>query len=108
MELFRLLVAITQDGATTPPKILSDYAASESESVSGALQVTMDSSRIAYTPRQDATPEGELNALSAVYKFILHRISDREEASEPALEPEGREDWKPSPTAGAPGCEGEA
>ena len=61
-----------------------------------------------YMPRPDATPEGELNALASVYKFVLHRSSDREEASEPALEPDGREDVKPSPTAGAPGCEGEA
>lgn len=30
-----------------------------------------DSSRITYTPRPDATPEGELNALAAVYAFVL-------------------------------------
>ena len=30
--------------------------------------------RITYTPRPgDATPEGELNALAAVYKFILEK-----------------------------------
>jgi hypothetical protein len=29
------------------------------------------SSGIVYRPRQDATPEGELSALSAVYKFLL-------------------------------------
>ncbi len=31
----------------------------------------MSSSRITYTPRPDATPEGELNALAAVYRIIL-------------------------------------
>jgi hypothetical protein len=30
----------------------------------------MGSARIVYTPR-DATPEGELNALAAAYRFIL-------------------------------------
>ena len=27
--------------------------------------------RLVYTPRQDATPEGELNALASVYRFIF-------------------------------------
>jgi hypothetical protein len=31
----------------------------------------MDSARIVYVPRPDATPESELNALAAVYRFIL-------------------------------------
>ncbi len=31
----------------------------------------MSSPRIAYKARPDATPEGELNALAAVYKFVL-------------------------------------
>jgi hypothetical protein len=31
----------------------------------------MSSHRIAYTPRSDATPEAELNALASVYSFIL-------------------------------------
>ena len=30
-----------------------------------------DARRVTYTPRSDATPEGELNALSNVYSFIL-------------------------------------
>jgi hypothetical protein len=29
------------------------------------------SSGIAYRPREDATPEGELSSLAAVYKFVL-------------------------------------
>jgi hypothetical protein len=31
----------------------------------------MSSPRITYTPRPDATPEGELTALAAVYRLIL-------------------------------------
>ncbi len=31
----------------------------------------MTSSRLTYTPLPDATPESELDALVAVYKFIL-------------------------------------
>jgi hypothetical protein len=32
----------------------------------------MNSPRIAYTPRSDATAEGELNALASIYSFVLH------------------------------------
>jgi hypothetical protein len=31
----------------------------------------MDSPRIVYQPREDATPEVELSALAAVYKFVV-------------------------------------
>ena len=31
----------------------------------------MSNPPIFYTPRPDATPEGELNALASVYRFIL-------------------------------------
>jgi hypothetical protein len=68
----------------------------------------MGNPSIRYVPRPDTSPESELDALGRVYMFILHRSSDREEASEPALEPDGRKSMKPSPTAGAPGCKGEA
>lgn len=34
---------------------------------------TSDAPRIIYRPREDATPEGELAALAAVYAFILER-----------------------------------
>jgi hypothetical protein len=30
-----------------------------------------EASRITYSPRPDATPEGELSALKAAYRFIL-------------------------------------
>lgn len=31
----------------------------------------MDGVRVTYTPRPDATPEAELNALAQIYKFVL-------------------------------------
>jgi hypothetical protein len=31
----------------------------------------MSSTRVTYTPRPDATPEGELHNLAQVYKFVL-------------------------------------
>lgn len=31
----------------------------------------MNSARIAYAPRPDATQEAELNTLAAIYKFLL-------------------------------------
>jgi hypothetical protein len=44
--------------------------------------------RISYSPRPDATPDGELNALAAVYKTVLAT----KKAAEPAPEPSGRDD----------------
>jgi hypothetical protein len=43
---------------------------------------------ITYTPRPDATPETELNALAAVYAFVL----DCHSKKIPAPEPDGRND----------------
>ena len=40
----------------------------------------MNDPRIIYTPRPDATPESELSALAAVYKFLLNRRVGREAA----------------------------
>jgi hypothetical protein len=44
---------------------------------------------LVYSPREDATPEGELAALAAVYRFVLQhhekkdaRVSEGEEAAE--------------------------
>ena len=34
--------------------------------------------RLIYTPRPDATPESELSALAAVYKFLLDRHTGRD------------------------------
>jgi hypothetical protein len=38
---------------------------------SGALRGVMNSPRFTFVPRSDVTPEAELNALAAIYKFIL-------------------------------------
>jgi hypothetical protein len=35
----------------------------------------MDSPRMTYTSRPDATPEAELNVLASVYRFILFESS---------------------------------
>ncbi len=40
--------------------------------------------RITYTPRSDATPEGELNALAAVYKVLLDRHAEKNAADQHA------------------------
>jgi hypothetical protein len=45
---------------------------------------------IIYRSREDAAPEAELNALSAIYRFILERSEN--EAAEPAPKPDGRND----------------
>jgi hypothetical protein len=42
----------------------------------------MSSARITYTPRSDATPESELDALAAIYKFVLE-CHARKKAADP-------------------------
>ena len=51
----------------------------------------MDSSRITYTPRPDATPEAELNVLANVYRFILD-CHAKKIAAEQARKPGGHDD----------------
>jgi hypothetical protein len=46
--------------------------------------------KITYTPRPDATPETELSALTAVYKFVL----ESKKAAGPAPEPNDRDGTK--------------
>ena len=41
----------------------------------------MSNRRLIYTPHQDAIPEGELNALASIYRFILFENSTRKEAT---------------------------
>jgi hypothetical protein len=43
---------------------------------------------ITYTPRPDATPEGERSALAAAYRFILDR-HDKKNAAEHSQKPDG-------------------
>jgi hypothetical protein len=40
-----------------------------------------NSSRLAYIPRPDATPESEINALTCVYHFVLERHAARAAAA---------------------------
>jgi hypothetical protein len=51
------------------------------------------SPRIFYTPRLDATPEVELAALTACYRFILD-CHTKKMAAEPAPEPDTRDEAK--------------
>jgi hypothetical protein len=50
--------------------------------------------RITYTPRRDATPEAELNALAAAYHFILFESQSAKKAAHPGgpEDPERRSD----------------
>ena len=51
-------------------------------------------SRVVYRPRESATPEGELSALAAVYRFILSKSNASQQAVEPAPEPDGHDEAK--------------
>jgi hypothetical protein len=42
----------------------------------------MASSRITYAPSPDATPEGELDALAGVYRFVIGRHAAKTAAAE--------------------------
>jgi hypothetical protein len=53
-----------------------------------------ETSRIVYRPRESATPEAELSALAAVYRFILSKSNASQEAVEPAPEPDGHDEAK--------------
>ncbi len=58
----------------------------------------MSNSRITYTPRPDATPEGELNTLASVYHFILDCHAKKEAAprqSRPDAEERSKNDSSP-------------
>jgi hypothetical protein len=41
----------------------------------------MNSPRVTYTPRPDATPEAEICALVSVYAFILQKNQERQRAT---------------------------
>lgn len=43
----------------------------------------MSSPRISYSPRPDATPEDEINALAACYRIILDSHAKKNAAGEP-------------------------
>jgi hypothetical protein len=46
---------------------------------------------VRYVPRRDATPEGELNALASIYRFLLKRHAEKA-ADDSRLESEGGAD----------------
>jgi hypothetical protein len=59
-------------------RVLIDSEGSEpSKNASVALRGGMSKPHLVYTPRHDATREGELNALAAVYKLILDSAEQR-------------------------------
>ncbi len=60
---------------------------------SDALRGVMNSPRITYTFRSDATPEAEVIVLANVYRFILD-CHAKKMAAEPAPEPDGRDGTK--------------
>ena len=53
-----------------------------------------NASRITYTPRTDATPESELSALAAVYKFLLNRHMEKKAAGISGGEEHARKESK--------------
>ena len=44
----------------------------------------MSSLRITYTPRPDATPEGELSTLANIYAYLLIKSHHNKRAAKPA------------------------
>jgi hypothetical protein len=86
-------VVLLTAGATTHQKISSGCAASVLANESDALRGVMNSPRITYVQRPDATPEAELNVLANVYRFILE-CHGKKMAAEPAPEPDGRDGTK--------------
>jgi hypothetical protein len=54
-----------------------------------ARRGAMDKPRLVYVPREDATPEGELSALAAVYAYVLE-CHERNEVAADVGEDEGR------------------
>ena len=52
----------------------------------------VSNTRLTYTPRPDATPEGELAALTAVYQFILVAHTRKKAAEASGGEDDGKGD----------------
>jgi hypothetical protein len=64
----------------------------------------MSKPRIVYTPRRDATREGELNALAAVYKLVL--ASAEKKVDRPCDQDDGKGDERaPVPRSVSPEME---
>ena len=56
---------------------------------SGARMSAPGNPCLVYVPREDATPEGELAALSAVYRYVLERHDGRKKCSKTQCGGEG-------------------
>ena len=61
----------------------------------------MNNRAVTYTPRPDATPEGELTALAAVYRFILEAHA-RKKAAAPSGQDDGKGDQHVPATVSIP------
>ena len=63
----------------------------------------MDKVRISYFPREDATPEGELAALVAIYRYVLERHDGRKKCSKTQSGGEGAQNSSSQePESGVP------
>jgi hypothetical protein len=51
----------------------------------------MNGVHITYNPHPDATPEAELNALAAAYRFILDCAAKKKNSSPTAVDPKHEE-----------------
>ena len=60
----------------------------------------MSNSPIVYRPREDATPQGELSALAAVYAYLLKSRSSEKAAETSGGENHGRKELDDSPARG--------
>ena len=83
MDLCPRLGAIATAIATTRKKTLS-------ASAPAGYGAAMDSARVTYAPRVDATLEGELAALAAVYAFILECHAKKKAAEASGGEDDGK------------------
>jgi hypothetical protein len=55
-------------------------------------KVASTDSRLSYAPHPNATPEGEVAALAAVYRFLVDIASRRVKAAENTNSDDGREE----------------
>jgi hypothetical protein len=62
----------------------------------------MDKTRLTYTPLSDATPDTELDAISAIYKFVLECHERRKVADSTGDRNEVKEDSDVDPTGSLP------
>lgn len=54
----------------------------------------MDSTRITYRPRPDATPEDEVRALAEAYRFILQASEEKKKGARPGTLDDAKKEIK--------------